>query len=88
MLSGKVTSKARLGGLVYPCYFVVHGPERDYRTRFRGEHAGAFRSGMVQNAEEAYAMIISARYLGHYHEMNLIAISYSHEDGELKETPI
>ena len=67
--------KARLLHINYPCYLVVHGPARDYRTRFRGEHGGAFNSGIVNNADEAFAMIEGTRYDGYYSEMDLIAVS-------------
>ncbi len=76
--------KRRLAELVYPCYFVAHGPARDYRTKFRSEHHGGFGYGMAANADEAYGVIKNVQYPGFYSEMDLIAVSI--EDGELKET--
>jgi hypothetical protein len=43
---------------------------------------GAFRSDMVQDAEAAFQMIFHTRYLGHYSEMDLIAISIEEETDE------
>lgn len=76
--------KTGLAGLVYPCYFIVHGPAREHRTTYRAEHGGAFASGMVWDAAGAFAMFARARYLGNLSEMDLIAISI--EDGRLNET--
>lgn len=78
--------RERLASLGFPCYLVVHGPARDYRTRFRSEHHGVFASGMVSTPEEAFSLADGTNYPGLLSEMELIAISI--EDGELKETTL
>jgi hypothetical protein len=78
--------KKDLTELTYPCYFIAYGPERSYRTTYRGEHGGCFGTGMIDNAEAAYRLVENGQYEGFYSEMTLIAISI--EDGELKETQI
>lgn len=70
-----------LAALNYPCYLVVYGPERNYRTKYRGEHCGAFAFGMVNSPSEAAKLIDDIYYLGTYREMTFIAISIV--DGEL-----
>lgn len=79
-----MTLQEKLAGLTYPCYLVAHGPAREHRTRYRSEHAGAFRSGMVASVTEAMALVNSTAYLGLDSEMDLIAISV--QEGELCET--
>lgn len=69
--------KERLNKLNYPCYIVLYGPERDYRTKYRHEHGGYFHSSMVYNIDEAVNMFENIRYSGTYREMEMIAIYHT-----------
>ena len=77
--------RGKLENLPYPCYFVVHGPARDYRTRYRGEHHGVFASGVVGKWEEAWGLIQGTRYPGFYSEMDLVCVYFDAEDRGLRE---
>ena len=73
--------------LSYPCYIVCYGPERDYRTTYRGEHGGYFSSQMVFSKEDADIFINSAEhtYAGHRNEMTIEAV-FINNFGELEST--
>jgi hypothetical protein len=65
----------RAESIKYPCYLVVYGPAREYRTRFRMEHPGVFFKGSVQDAKELTDTVGSLGYAGGLSEMEIVAIT-------------
>ena len=62
----------------YPCTIVVYGPERAYRTTFRGEHHGVFGIDVVHSAEEAWN-IVDCGYVGWPGDLNVYIIQSGDE---------
>lgn len=71
-----IQTAAQVANLTYPCYLIVYGHERTFRTKFRGEHGGVFWSGFVPDlaALEAEVEACLKRYDGSLTEMMIKAI--------------
>lgn len=75
----------KLSDLDYPCYLIVYGPQRNYRSNYRGEHHGVFGSDFVNSPKNAIEFIEGVNYPGHYSEMTIRAIVINNGKMEEKE---
>jgi hypothetical protein len=69
-------------------YLVCYGPERNYRSNYRGEHHGVFGARLCQTAEEAELFIVGLGYLGHYSEMDIRVIENTAPYSDIQESEV